>query len=93
MSRKEKNEYMFQLVDQWQKSGLSQAEFAKTKGINVVMFRYWIQKNQTNALSASPFIQLSGYMAESVNLRYPNGVEITLPSQTPVQVIKSLIYL
>jgi hypothetical protein len=93
MSRTETREYMLQLVQQYHESGLSQAKFAKSKGIHLLKFRYWLNKNKTGQIKESPFIELNTQITQNISLRYPNGVELSIPPLTPVQVIKSLIYL
>ena len=93
MSRTENKEYMLNLVQQFHESGISQAEFSKSKGIHLLKFRYWLQKSKEYQVKDSPFVELTGQVLQNISLRYPNGVEISLLTQTPVQVIRSLIYL
>jgi hypothetical protein len=93
MSRTENKEYMLNLVQQFHESGISQAEFSKSKGIHLLKFRYWLQKSKEYQVKESPFVELTGQISQNISLRYPNGVMINLPSQTPVELIKSLIYL
>lgn len=93
MSRTENKEYMLKLVQQFHEGGISQAEFAKSKGIHLLKFKYWLQKSKEYQVKESPFVELTGQISHNISLKYPNGVEISLPSQTPVQVIRSLIYL
>ncbi len=80
------------LVTRWEESGLSQAKFAAQNNITLVKLRYWIQKLKPSAEADSAFIQLNGFGIQGINLRYPNGVELTLPVQTPVSVLRSLIH-
>ncbi|KAF5033494.1 hypothetical protein DSECCO2_606120 [anaerobic digester metagenome] len=91
MTRTEKKAVMQALVNRWEESGLSQAKFAVQNNINLAKFRYWIHKQKPLAEGDSSFIQLNGFGMQGINLRYPNGVELTLPVQTPVSVLKSLI--
>jgi len=79
------------LVSQWKESGLSQAKFAAQHNLTLVKLRYWIHKLKTGADDDSAFIQLNGFGIQGISLRYPNGVELTLPVQTPVSVLRSLI--
>lgn len=79
------------LVSQWKESGLSQAKFAAQHNITLVKLRYWIRKLKPATDDDSAFIQLNGFGIQGINLRYPNGVELTLPVQTPVGVLRSLI--
>ena len=79
------------LVSQWKDSGLSQAQFAAQYNLTLVKFRYWIQKLKPEAEDESAFIQINGFATQGISLRYPNGVELILPVQTPVAVLRSLI--
>ncbi|HQM99354.1 MAG TPA: hypothetical protein PLR34_09395 [Bacteroidales bacterium] len=91
MTKQEKKAVMFGMVEQWQESGMSQAAFAQSQNITLVKFRYWIQKHRHSQGSAD-FIQLGGFPSScGISIRYPNGVELTLPAQTPASAIKSLI--
>ncbi len=91
MTQVEKRAAMQSLVGQWEESGLSQAKFAAQHNITLVKFRYWIHKLKPGADDNSAFIQLNGFGIQGISLRYPNGVELTLPLQTPVGVLRSLI--
>lgn len=93
MSRTENKEYMLQLVQQWKNSGISQAAFAKSKGIHILKFRYWLQKSEGCQAKGAPFIELTNPAIQNINIRYPSGVEISLPSVTSIGLIKSLIEL
>ena len=93
MSREEKNNLMLSLVDQWQHSDMSQAEFATTNNINLHTFKYWITKSRQAVGAGSSFIQLSDATGSVLCLRYPNGVELLLPVHTPVYLIKGLVHL
>lgn len=89
MTLKEKKAMMHSIVEQWQDSGLSQPLFAQSKNISLSKLRYWIQKSQHG--EEQGFIQLNGFSTSGISIRYPNGVEISLPSQTPVGYLKLLI--
>jgi len=82
---------MHLLVRQWKVSGLSQAKFAAQKNLTLVKFRYWIKKLKEPTDNEPGFVQLNGFSPQSISLRYPNGVELLLPTQTPVNVLKDLI--
>lgn len=83
---------MYTLVSQWADSGLSQAKFAAQHNLTLVKFRYWIKKLKEPTAIEAGFIQLSGFTSQSISLRYPNGVELVLPAQTPVNVLNALIH-
>ena len=92
MTSSEKREWMYELVRQWKNSGLSQAKYAEQHSLTLVKFRYWIKRLNEPADNESGFVQLNGFSSQSISLRYPNGVELLLPAQTPVNVLNGLIH-
>ena len=92
MTRKEKSVMKLDVARSWQESGLSQVDFARANNIKLVTLRYWITKLRQASSEEPAFIQLSGFSAScGISIRYPNGVELMLPAQTPAAAIKSLI--
>ena len=71
---------MATIVQNWQESGLSQAEYARTNDIKLVTLRYWILKLR-HPDDQPAFIQLNGISSQDIHIRYPNGVELYLPAQ------------
>ena len=88
MTKQEKKSMMLSLVDQWRQSGMSQSAFARLQNITLFKLRYWIHKQKEQG---SAFVQLNGFSHQGIIIRYPNGVELSLPMQTPAIVLKSLI--
>jgi hypothetical protein len=82
---------MITLVKEWHQSGLSQAEFAKAQNIKLAKLRYWIHKQRHGETDRSGFIQLNGLPSAGISIRYPNGVELILPTRLPAGYIKMLI--
>jgi hypothetical protein len=93
MIRQDKRSMMLSMVAQWQQSGMSQSEFARVQNLTLVKFRYWIQQHRKQESSGSGFIQLENFSQQDISIRYPNGVELSLPMQAPVGLIKSLLNL
>lgn len=92
MTTSEKRETMHTFVRQWKDSGLSQAKFAAQHNFTLVKFRYWIKKLKEPAEEEPGFIQINGFPPQGISLRYPNGVELVLPTQTPVNILNALIH-
>lgn len=90
MSREEKRKEMSMIVEQWQESGMTQKDFARSHEIKLSTLRYWIRKSR-DEFSGGDFIPLNLSSGQAIRLFYPNGIEIELPAQTPVHVIRYLI--
>ena len=93
MTRQENKSKRATIVKNWQESGLSQAEYAKTHGIKLVTLRYWILKNRQSADDQPAFIQLNGISSQDIHIRYPNGVELFLPAQVSAGLLRSLLHI
>ncbi len=91
MTRQDKRSMMLTMVEQWQQSGLSQAEFARVQNLTLVKFRYWLRRYRQQEDNSSGFIQLNGFSSQGISIRYPNGVELSLPVQVPIATLKSLL--
>ena len=82
---------MSAIVSDWQTSGLSQVEYANTHNFKLATLRYWISKHRRSGDRTSDFIQIGGNFTQSIHIRYPHGVELILPVQTPAGLLRSLI--
>jgi hypothetical protein len=93
MTRQENKSKMATIIQNWQESGLSQSEYARTHDIKLVTLRYWILKHRQLADGPSAFIQLNGISSQDIHIRYPNGVELFLPVQSSVGLLRTLIHI
>ena len=84
-------EKMFGLVNKWQRSGQSQLEFANEHEISLHTLKYWIYKHRKQNESPDGFIRLEQITTPEICLKYPNGVELLIPVQTPINFLKELI--
>lgn len=88
MTLQEKRTLMLSLVDRWKTSGMSQADLARAHQVNLAKFCYWINAQRKGTIESMPaFIELNGFSHQDISIRYPNGVELVLPAQTPVVVL------
>jgi len=93
MSRKERKQWMLELVKQWQQSGVNQRDFAALHQINVHTFRYWIHKARETPSTAEGFVELPSTEVEAqICVRYPNGVELYLPASIPPHALQTFIH-
>ena len=94
--RKQKRESdMFPLVAAWEASTENQDQFCKSNGINISIFSYWrskYRKSQQNS-SVELFTELQAEKNGFMEVIYPNGVKISLPQNSELSTIQSLISL
>jgi len=88
----QKKEHMRKLVALWEASELNQRDFARQYEISVDCFKYWLYKLRREDKTPKDFIRLDTVGAhQGINLRYPNGVELSVPANTPASVLIELI--
>jgi len=90
MTKKEKRAMMESVVQDWQASGITQAEYARVHELNVARLRYWIRKSGGADQQQPAFIQIG--QTQGIHIRYPHGVEVILPAQTPAGLLRMLIH-
>jgi len=91
MSLREKRDQMAALVADWQSSGMNQREYAGLRNISHRTLSYWIRKQQKRTDLQPAFIQIGGVLTPSIRIRYPHGVEMILPAQAPVGLLRALL--
>jgi len=70
---------------------LARAEICQGSEYKLAKLRYWIHKQRHGETDRSGFIQLNGLPSAGISIRYPNGVELILPTRLPAGYIKMLI--
>jgi hypothetical protein len=91
MKLAEKRELMMEVVSRWQRSGQTQSMFAEENQLALAKLRYWIRQKSKEQLGS--FVEISAPIVSDLIIRYPNGVELQLPPQTPVAQLRNLIFL
>ncbi len=91
MDRKELREEMFKAIEAWQSSGLSQKDYSAQIGIKQSKFQYWLKQYREQQDFQDSFVEIPAAYSQPIIIRYPDGVEISLPLQTPLRFIKELI--
>ena len=89
------------MIERQQYSGLSVQEFCEQEYLNPATFYYWrkrLQGNEEEETSSLVPVCLdrahaSGMEGRSLELTYPNGVRISLPGNSSLSLIRSLIFL
>ena len=91
MKNSDHREEMFDLVNKWQRSSQTQLEFAKEHSISLHTLKYWIYKLRKKNKNTDAFIRLEQISTPEICLRYPNGVELMVPAQTPINFLRELL--
>ena len=83
---------MLNLIEEWDQSGISQQEFCNQRGIRYSCFQYW---RKCYPGSGDDFIALNGFSGgiNQIEITYPNGVTLRMPSQTSTSQLLRLINL
>ena len=93
MTLQERKSRRIAVIEDWQASGLSQIEYARTHDIKISTLRYWISRQRQATDDQPAFIEVSGFDNRVIHIRYPHGVELVLPAQVPAGLLKSLIHI
>ncbi len=102
-SAEDRQHRMFQLIDEFQRSGKTRKVFCLEQNIALSKFYYWQRKSQEISENEGPglfvpvktggrtrHVQSPG---QYVILQYPNGVSLQVPVNIPVATIGTLIHL
>ncbi|MFB6307100.1 MAG: hypothetical protein ABEH43_08970, partial [Flavobacteriales bacterium] len=75
---------MFAMIEDQQKSGLTQRAYVERHGVHLWKFQYWLRKYRKMNSRSAGFIPLEvdGAKASTIDIQYPNGVQLSIPSQT-----------
>jgi len=89
-----KRSEMFSLIAEWESSGLDRSSFCELHDIKVSKFSYWrtrYKKSQPLSPNTTNFVKLQPSLESSVEVIYPNGVKVVLPSVNDTATISALI--
>ena len=87
----EHKQQMLYHYQQWKQGKLNQTEYAQQHQLKIHTFKYWIQKFNKEQNKATGFISIDTIIPSEINIRYPNGVELAMPTQTSMKIIRELI--
>lgn len=95
-AREQNRMAMYALVEEYKTSNLHQKPFCEQKGISFDRFQYWYQRYKESQAEHGfvPVKIFSGKQkapAASLEIQYPNGVILRLPSGTSLNFIRSLM--
>lgn len=89
MGKNKLREEMFKAIEAWQSSGLSQKDYLAQIEVKQSKFQYWLKQYRKQQLDT--FIELPTAYSQPVIIRYPHGLEVSLPLHTPLRFIKELV--
>lgn len=86
MEHQDKNSAMFDLVEQWQHSGMSQISFCNSNQIKYATFNYWLKKyRQQKSFSSSP-VFASVHIDKETSSQVKPRIEIELDEGVIIRV-------
>jgi len=100
-SPSERSREMFRVVERYQQSGLTQKRFCDTEGVALSTLQFWVSRYKRHHSApdkSRPFVELKAQppaLAEydTIVLRYPNGVTLSLTGAIDLGYLKELIAL
>ncbi|MGH3499095.1 MAG: IS66 family insertion sequence element accessory protein TnpA [Nocardioidaceae bacterium] len=87
---------MFEAIELWKQSGLSQRAFCEQQSLKFHTFYYWYKryKQENNNNSQSAFLKLQiakPVAASSVEIHFPDGIRLIFHEPVSSAYIKSII--
>jgi len=89
---------MFEMIEQWKQSGLSQKVFCEQQPIDFHKFSYWYKcyrrQHDTPVNSKSGFVKLKiekPTAAASIEIHFPHGVQLFFHEPVSPDYLKTLI--
>jgi len=92
MKSNQKRDQMYAHIKDWEQSGQKRDEFCASRGITLHSFGYWRTRylRDKNPVEAK-FIPIKTELPSCIEVHYPNGTYIKLPSSSPLSMVKTLI--
>ena len=91
-------EQMFQMIEQWQQSGLTQKTFCQQQSVRYYVFHYWYkryreqQADPQNSNSSFVKLQIAKPVSPgSIEIYYPGGVRIIFHEPVSSGYLKALV--
>lgn len=94
----QRQQQMYEFVEQYKNSNQSKEKFCKEKSINLHTFEYWYQKFKKST-EVEKFIEIkparqntkNQNTSKTIKLSYPNGIIAEIPTDIKAEIIQTLI--
>jgi transposase-like protein len=83
---------MFSLIEKWHQSGIRQQAFCQEHDITFSTFYYWL-KRYRRGIEESSFLPVEISSGSNIEIRYPDGIILQLPSGVKLSTLKQLLNL
>jgi hypothetical protein len=97
MQRKEKEavkQQMFDNIDRWQQSGLTQKAFCREVNLPYHVFHYWYRRYRITESKPAPFVKLrvsTPSISSSMELLLPDGKRLLFYQAVSIDYLRALI--
>ena len=86
---------MYSLIESWKSSGLTQRNFCASHAVKPSGFSYWLKRYEERETpsTVSPFREFipEQHVLDKIEIIYPNGVRLSLPTSSSPESIRSLL--
>lgn len=83
---------MLSLIEQWQDSGKTRQIFCQEHDLSYTTFYYWLRRYRRQ-VEESSFLPIEISSLSHIEIRYPGGIILQLPSTTKLATLKQLLSL
>jgi hypothetical protein len=96
-SREQNKAAMFQLVEKYLGSGITQKQFCTEHGLSLVRFQYWHKRYKEHQSEQGGFIPVrishgkQKIIVSNFEIQYPNGIILRLPATASLNLVRSFI--
>ncbi len=100
-NQKYTREQMYEAIEMCQREGISPKDYCQQHQIPYPSFQYWLRKYRNEQLnqhikSENGFLPVhiedaANFHSDRLTIRYPNGIQVCCPLNTPVHLLQSLI--
>ena len=87
-----RQEEMLSLIEQWQESDKTQQTFCQEHDLTYTTFYYWLRRYRRQ-VEESSFLPIEISSGSHIEIRYPGGVVLQLPTATRLSTLKQLLSL